>query len=49
MPLNSNVLVDLPNKGVIVAHSGKYPYVYQVTEAYRDPGGHIAYAALFQV
>jgi transposase len=40
MALNSNVLVDLPNKGLIVAHSGKYPYVYHVTETYRDSAGH---------
>jgi transposase len=39
MALNSRVQVDLPAEGIIVTHSGKYPYVFHVTETYRDMNG----------
>jgi hypothetical protein len=39
MGLNSKVQVPLPVKGIIVAKSGKYPYVYHVLETFRNHKG----------
>jgi hypothetical protein len=40
LSLNSKVLVNLPKKGIIVSHTGDYPYVYHVAKTYRDANGH---------
>jgi transposase len=37
--LNSKIQVPLPEKGVIVAKAGNYPYVYRVVETFRDEKG----------
>jgi transposase len=39
MALNSKIQVPLPNKGVIVAKSGRNPYVYHVTQTFRNGKG----------
>jgi transposase len=39
MSLNSKIQVPLPEKGVIVTKSGKYPYVFHVLETYRNAKG----------
>jgi transposase len=39
MALNSNFQVPLPDKGIIVAKTGRYPYVFHVLETYRNNKG----------
>jgi len=39
MALSSKMMVDLPDKGVIVRRRGAYRYVYKVTETYRNGRG----------
>jgi hypothetical protein len=39
MTLNSKVLVDLPEKGIIVRRNGKYKAVYKVLRAFRNDKG----------
>jgi len=39
LSLNNKVLVGLPSKGIVVARTGDYPYVYHVTKTYRNEKG----------
>ena len=39
MSLCSKLQVKLPEKGIIVARTGKYPYVYHVDATYRNERG----------
>ena len=39
MSLCSKLQVKLPEKGIIVVKSGKYPYVYHVDATYRNERG----------